>query len=189
MQFMSYDSDSGGESVGKVTEKAGVLPAPAIVKEAEVEDNPVPLEWLQGPADSSSDEEDDRGEDIDNKATSSMLQAKKFEDVSLLLSGLTEKPKFLRRSMDEDKFVVAETRRHNYDEADKEHKESRMHNTTKSSSVPPARAPRSAVVPVSAVPVGKTTTTNSASSKSKATDDKESAKVRQQWHLMTFYMA
>jgi hypothetical protein len=175
MQFMSYDSDSGSDSIGT---PAVIVKEPPVLNAVSATEVEVPLEWLQA-ADSSSDEEGESPIDV-NASTSNntAAHAKKFEDASLLLSGLTEKPKFLRRSMDDDKFVVAETRRHNYDEADKEHKESRMNAKPKSSSAAQVRAPKP-VMPASATALKANATSASSASKNKATEDKESAKVGQ----------
>jgi hypothetical protein len=175
MQFVSYDSDSGTDNDGN----QATMPPPsksakgsAVVNAndqvSEVTDE-LPAEWLNA-HDSSSDDETAGTAEAPSTTGSA---PKKFDDVATLLSTITDKPKFLKKKIDEDAFVIAESRSHNYDVVDKTYTEARNNNnrsTTSKQPAAPVRIPRSGLQ-------SATSSTTKSSSLSKQEKDKETAKV------------
>jgi hypothetical protein len=177
MQFVSYDSDSGTDNDDG---NQAVIPPPTKPAKGSAVVNPndqvsevtdeLPAEWLNA-HDSSSDDETAGTVEAPSTVGSA---PKKFDDVATLLSTITDKPKFLKKKIDEDAFVIAESRSHNYDAADKTYTEARNNNNRSTAPKQPAAPVR---IPRSGLQSATSNTTKSSGLQSKQEKDKETAKV------------
>lgn len=194
MQFVAYESDSENEtrSTSEVqarcqqAEKKYARPTAEVLALGQDEKetltdiqraaDELPAEWLI-----ASDSSDDLKDTTTMDRKSAPTVQKKFEDVATLLSSVTEKPKFLKKKIDEDIFVVAESRSHNYDVADKDYTQSRQSRPLDSKSKPSAastqRARSSVVLNEGALKP------SNFSAQSIADKEKENAKV-QKAHIL-----
>lgn len=145
MQFVAYDSDSENDGVAMESVKSAGAPAPAELEVQASVSEELPAEWLNAD-DSCSDEESTQDPSTLAQSNQAAGPTKRLADFDTLLSAVSEKPKFLKKKIDEDVFFVPETKSHHYDVADKDYTESRHQGrgrTEGKSAAPPVRVPAS----------------------------------------------